>query len=39
MDYFVSIEKGVTMKVSKKVLLLTAIMGMTWGICHGWCSV
>ena len=30
MDYFVSIEKGVTMKVSKKVLLLTAIMGMTW---------
>ena len=30
MDYFVSIEKGVAMKVSKKVLLLTAIMGMTW---------
>ena len=30
MDYFVSIEKGVTMTVSKKVLLLTAIMGMTW---------
>ena len=25
-----NVEKGVTMKVSKKVLLLTAIMGMTW---------